>query len=157
MAFLSFIWAVVANWQVLAALAAVAVVAAGYAYFRGLPALLKIVLDLRTWLVVGFVVLVLAVSSLQKKNEVLNDKLDNAEQVEISKTDASKTLTKRLKAKDVRAAESQRLEEAITNAEPEEAVDDLLDEIAALQSGRPAVDRQPGPDGVRHPDGTIEP
>lgn len=154
---LQFLWAVLANPTVLIVVALGVAALVAYGYFRGPDKALKLLMDFRLWLAVVIAVLSLAVVDLKRENTAQNDKLAAAEQTETAKDDAAETLTKRLERKDTRSAEDRRIQGAINNADPDEAFDAALDEIAAIQSGDPAGGGEPGGDRVRDPDGAIVP
>lgn len=150
---LKFLWAVIAHPAVLIAVALAVAALVGYGFWKGWPAAIKVLLDMRTWIVVAIVLLMLSVSSLKQENTDLKAKVDSAVQVETAKTDAAATLTVRSKAKDRRTSQTQRLDEVIRNAEPNHAVDDVLDEIATLRAdgapaGRGADDKRLRDDSV---------
>lgn len=163
MMFLKFIWAVVANPTVAIVVVLAVLAALIYGYLRGAPALMKILMDLRTWCVAAILILGLAVSDLKKENTDLHKRIDTAEQSMKAKDDTRKTLEKRQRQRDQRAAEDTRLDEVIDNAPPGQAVDNVLDEIDRLQKGQPPAPAAADPvdpvagERVRTPDGAIVP
>lgn len=170
MFFLNFLWATVAHPSVLIALVVVLLAAGLYGYVRGVPALLKIVLDLRTWLAVALVVMALAITDLKKSNVKLEAKAAVAEEVQTGKDDAAQTVAQREKARDKRDGETARIRTAIQK-NSSNPLDAALDEIAAIQGAQHAkpptqdhprdagVRAQPQPDGVldHAPDGVVRP
>lgn len=131
-----------------------------WGYAHGFGGILKIVANWKTWVVVGFAVMLLTVSDQQKKIETLETQAATAAEQSIAKDDANKTLTKRAAAKDRRAAQQDRIAEAISHAEPDRKLDAALDEIARDQAAdAPPADRDSLLDRLLHrkPDGVVRP
>ena len=155
---LGFLWTLVSQPAVLFALAAAGGAAALLFYTSGPQALLKIVMNVKTWAVIAVVMLGLAVVDLKKSNDKLEQQIAHSNEVVISKDDAAKSVAKREKLAVRRQAEKTRIQEALTHAEPEEVYDATLDAIAEVQRGSSA-DAKPVPERVQHdrPDGVVRP
>ncbi|UTU07856.1 hypothetical protein CcrC1_gp170 [Caulobacter phage C1] len=139
--------------------------AAGVIVFKG--AFLKFLLNARTLLVIAVAVGLLSVASLKKDMQVLEAKNQHlTEQVQAT-ADGMAAVTHKSKAQRVNAVKTARLHEVISNAQPDQALDDVLDEIAVQQGQSDPGGAGHGPvakpDGVRHdqPDltrpGSIDP
>ncbi len=117
----------------LIAMVVLAVLLAGFAYFRGIPALIKLVTDWRA--IAGALALLALVGSanLDRKVDDLQEQV-KTEQIETNAyVDAADVLTERAQQTRVRAGETRRIQEALTQATPGEEVDAVMDQIAAEQ------------------------
>lgn len=125
--------------------------AAGLIVFKG--AFLKFLTNARVLLVIAVVVGLLSIASLKKDMQALEVKNQHlTEQVQAT-TDGAAAVTHKSKAQRVNAVKTARLNEVISHAKPDQALDDVLDEIALQQGQTGAGDhgRDPGaqPVGVR--------
>lgn len=103
----------------------------------------KIALDGRTWVILAVIGGVAGFHHLTQENKRLEAKIQTAEHVEDAKADAVRTIREHHARKVIRQTETERLNEIIDNAPPEQAHDVVLDEIARLQ-GDPVVAPDPG-------------
>lgn len=127
----------------------------------GLDLLIRWACDARVWLAVAGFCTILAVSDLSKANKDLKQRVDNAELSIDAKDDNAEVLDARATYRASRQAQTNRIRDRITHAEPAQQVDAALDEIAAIQDEA----RPPEPDDRslldrvldREPDGVVAP
>ncbi len=128
-----FVWTLLTQPSVLMwGLAAVAAVAVMF-YLGAGKTVLKLAMDVRVWLVVAAAVLFLSVGDIKKQNTDLKRQLDQIEEVQAAKDDGIETQNFRQDLRTARGAESNRIRDRIIHAEPDQAVDSALDEIATIQ------------------------
>lgn len=124
-------------WTIIAVLVAVAgVVALGF--LRGWPAVLKLLADGRTWMVAIAAILVIGSANLDRKVDALQEQVQTEQIEKDAYVDASEVLVERNVKQRVRAGETRRIQEALTQANPGEEVDAVMDAIAAEQERRRA-------------------
>lgn len=125
-------------------LVALVVAAAGYAYWKGPAGLLKLALDLRTWVAIVAAVVLIGSANLNQKVEDLQEEV-KVEQVEADAyADAADVLSERHVNIRTRAAEGERITTAIITAPPGEEVDAVMDAIAAEDQRRADADSGAG-------------
>lgn len=124
-------------WTIIAAVVAVLALAA-YGYLRGWPALGKLLADGRTWMVAIAAVVLIGSANLDHKVDALQEQVQTEQIEKDAYVDASEVLVERNVKQRARAAETQRIQEALTQANPGEEVDAVMDAIAAEQERRRA-------------------
>lgn len=154
---LKFLWAVIGHPYVLVFALVAAIALAAYGYFKGIPALIKVVASPVTWLAVVLAVMSLAIVNLKQDNDSLHKQVDNAAQVAVAHDDATKTTEVRHVQQVRRQAENQTIQGAVDHAQPGHAEDDALDAIAAINAGHAADHGKPGAVGVRNDVGASAP
>jgi thiol:disulfide interchange protein len=140
------------------------VAAAGVLFAVAGPAkALKFLLDVRVLLIAALAAGVLGYAHLAKQNQKLGEQIATQKVETRTTTDAAATIRKRATSRAVRTVEKDRLSGAIEHAQPGQAQDDVMDEIASLQGNTAASAAPPAPrtnpDGVQHdkPDGAVRP
>lgn len=149
---LKFVWDVIGHPYVAIAALLIVIALAAYGYLKGLPALLKVLISPTLWLAIALVVLSLAVLNLKQDNDSLHKQVATQAQTQVASDAAATVTTQVQKAVVKRQTETNRIQGAITNAQPGQAEDDALDAIAAIQSGGNSV-AAPAPVGT---DGVLD-
>ncbi|AXQ69206.1 hypothetical protein HOU02_gp519 [Caulobacter phage CcrBL9] len=139
--------------------------AAGLIIFKG--AFLKFITNARVLLVIAVAVGVLSVASVRRDMATLEAKNAHLTEQVQAVTDGAKAVTHKSEAQRVNAQNTARLHEVISHAKPDQALDDVLDEIALQQGqnvpGGAGGDPVAQPVGVRndvpaaHQPGSIDP
>lgn len=108
----------------------------------------KVIGDFRVWLAVAGVALFLAFANVSHKLDVVQAQQHQQQLQSQAVTDAGTVVTHKVQKQAARQSQDNRLQEAITNAQPGQAQDAVLDAIDHERGGGPA----PGGKsvGVRH-------
>lgn len=117
------------NWKVLVAIFGAALAAAGVYFVKGPKRLMEIVLDARTWVIVGGILLYL---TLLNSAETIREQTLQIETQKIAETageDSEAVVENVRKEEEERQVQEEREQAAIDNAEPGDELDALLDEI----------------------------
>lgn len=155
----AFLLALITNPMVIVSLVVGIAVLVGL-YFAAPQLFLKVALHPVTWLVILGIAMASGYMHLSNQNAELKTEIQQTKPVIQAKDDSAVTLHFYHDRQKTRQAEKDRIGAAITHAQPGQAYDDALDEIARIQNqpSSAPVDRHAGDKQLRNnPDGVVKP
>lgn len=154
---LSFLLGFLSNPWFWAVAVALGLGAAALIYFKQTALLLKIIANPHIWLVLVASLLLFSIDHVEKENASLKVQVTEMQNQKTSDADAANTDKTRSKQQVKRQTQQARNQTIIEQAQPGQALDDLLDQYA---QDRPDLNggSSSSADGMRkHPDGVVNP